>query len=544
MIDQKQGPATTQLSLGETGQPRILVADPIAEDGVTRLRTAGRVDVATGLGRDELLARIGDYDALVVRSETKVTADVFAAAHRLRVVGRAGVGVDNIDLDAATRHGVLVLNAPTGNTLAAAEHAVAMMCALARNVPAADASMRAGKWERSKFMGFELRDKTLGLLGLGKIGFEVARIAGQGLQMQVIAHDPLVTAERAEQAGVELVDLDTLVRRSDVLSVHVPLNEQTRSVIDATRLRQMKKGARLLNVARGGIIDEQALADALRDGHIAGAAVDVFTAEPIAADNPLRDAPNTVLTPHLGASTVEAQYNVAYDVADQIATVLSGGAARYAVNAPVILPEEMAELRPYLDLAGKMGTLAAQLGPEKLRRVICTYTGELAERETIVLTAEALRGLFAPFTETRINPINAKSVARQHGVDVEERNSTRSLDYATSMVLEVVGNEPLSITGTQFEGQSRITRINDQRVDMQPQGIYLVGSHQDHPGVIAAIATLLAKHDINIASVELGRDQPRGRAVMLMQVDEPASPELLGEIQKQAGLESLRQVRL
>jgi D-3-phosphoglycerate dehydrogenase len=306
----------------------------------------------------------------------------------------------------------------------------------------------------------------------------------------------------------------------------------------------MKPGARVINVARGGIIDEQDLADALREGHIAGAAVDVFTKEQLPADNPLVDAPNTVLTPHLGASTVEAQYNVAYDVADQIATVLSGGAARYAVNAPVILPEEMAELRPYLDLAGKMGQLAAQLGPEKLRRVVCTYTGELAERETIVLTAEALRGLFAPFTETRINPINAKTVARRHGVDVEERTSTRSLDYATSMVLEVVGTEPLSITGTQFEGQSRITRINDLRVDMQPRGIYLVGAHQDHPGVIAAIATLLAKHDINIASVELGRNAPRGHAVMLMQIDEAVSDELLREIQKQAGLDALRQVRL
>jgi D-3-phosphoglycerate dehydrogenase / 2-oxoglutarate reductase len=542
VIDQKQAPAT-QLTLG-SGQARILVADPINEDGVARLRTAGHVDVATGLPRDELIARIGEYDALVVRSETKVTAEVFDAAHRLRVVGRAGVGVDNIDLDAATRHGVLVLNAPTGNTLAAAEHAIAMMCALARNVAAADASMHAGRWERGRFMGFELREKTLGLLGLGKIGFEVARIAGQGLQMEVIAHDPLVTPERAEQAGVELVDLDTLVANSDVLSVHVPLTDQTRGIIDAKRLAQMKKGARLLNVARGGIIDEQALADALQSGHIAGAAVDVFTKEPLPADNPLASAPNTVLTPHLGASTVEAQYNVAYDVADQIATVLSGGAARYAVNAPVILPEEMAELRPYLDLAAKMGSLAAQLGPQKLRRVVCTYTGELAERETIVLTAEALRGLFAPFTETRINPINAKAVARQHSVEVEERSSTRSLDYATSMVLEVVGTEPLSITGTQFEGQSRITRINDQRVDMQPQGIYLVGSHQDHPGVIAAIATLLAKHDINIASVELGRNKPRGQAVMLMQVDEPVATDLLRDIQEQAGLESLRQVRL
>ena len=542
MIDQKQAPAT-QLSL-ESGPARILVADPIAEDGVARLRTAGHVDVATGLPKEELIARIGEYDALVVRSETKVTADVFEAAHRLRVVGRAGVGVDNIDLDAATRHGVLVLNAPTGNTLAAAEHALAVMCALARNVAAADASMHNGKWERGRFMGFELREKTLGLLGLGKIGFEVARIAGQGLQMRVIAHDPLVTPERAEQAGVELVDLDALVRQSDVLSVHVPLTDQTRGVINAQRLRQMKKGARVLNVARGGIIDEQALADALADGHIAGAAVDVFTKEPPPPENPLLSAPNMVLTPHLGASTVEAQVNVAFDVADQIAAVLSGGAARYAVNAPVILPEEMAELAPYLDLAGKMGQLAAQLGPAQLRRVVCTYTGELADQQTIVLTAEAMRGLLAPFTETRVNPINAKTVARQHGIDVEERKSTRSIDYTTAMSLRVEGTEPLSVTGTLLGGEPRITRIDDLRVDMRPNGIYLVDSHHDHPGVVAAVASLLAKNDINIAGLELGRNEKRGRAVMLMQIDEPASDALLEEIRVGAGLETLRQVRL
>lgn len=542
MIDQKQAPAT-QLSL-ESGPARILVADPIAEDGVARLRTAGHVDVATGLPKEELIARIGEYDALVVRSETKVTADVFEAAHRLRVVGRAGVGVDNIDLDAATRHGVLVLNAPTGNTLAAAEHAIAVMCALARNVAAADASMHNGKWERGRFMGFELREKTLGLLGLGKIGFEVARIAGQGLQMRVIAHDPLVTPERAEQAGVELVDLDALVRQSDVLSVHVPLTDQTRGVINAQRLRQMKKGARVLNVARGGIIDEQALADALADGHIAGAAVDVFTKEPPPPENPLLSAPNMVLTPHLGASTVEAQVNVAFDVADQIAAVLSGGAARYAVNAPVILPEEMAELAPYLDLAGKMGQLAAQLGPAQLRRVVCTYTGELADQQTIVLTAEAMRGLLAPFTETRVNPINAKTVARQHGIDVEERKSTRSIDYTTAMSLRVEGTEPLSVTGTLLGGEPRITRIDDLRVDMRPNGIYLVDSHHDHPGVVAAVASLLAKNDINIAGLELGRNEKRGRAVMLMQIDEPASDALLEEIRVGAGLETLRQVRL
>ncbi|HEX6492342.1 MAG TPA: hydroxyacid dehydrogenase, partial [Candidatus Dormibacteraeota bacterium] len=274
----------TQLPLGAA---RILVADPIAEDGVERLRAAGEVDVVTGQTREELIDRIGGYDALVVRSETKVTAEVFAAGARLKVVGRAGVGVDNIDIDAATRHGVLVLNAPTGNTIAAAEHAVALMCALARNVAPADQSLHGGRWERSKFMGMELREKTLGLLGLGKIGFEVARAASQGLLMRVIAHDPLVTPERAEQAQVELVDLETLIRQSDVLSVHTPLNDSTRGIIGAAELKAMKPSARVINVARGGIIDEEALAAAIRDGQIAGAAVDVFTKEPPPPEHPL-----------------------------------------------------------------------------------------------------------------------------------------------------------------------------------------------------------------------------------------------------------------
>jgi D-3-phosphoglycerate dehydrogenase len=532
-----------QLSL-DSGPSRILVADPIAEDGIQRLRAAGIVDVLTGLSPEDLIARIGEYDALVVRSETKVTAPLLEAAGRLRVVGRAGVGVDNIDLDAATRRGVLVLNAPTGNTIAAAEHAVAMLMAMSRNVAAADQSLHAGRWERARFMGTELREKTLGLLGLGKIGFEVARIAGLGLGMRVVAHDPLVAPERAEQAGVELVEFDVLLRDCDVLSVHTPLTDTTRGIIGAAELGAMKQGARLINVARGGIIDEAALADAIASGHIAGAAIDVFTSEPPPRDHPLLQLDNVVVTPHLGASTVEAQVNVAFDVADQIVAVLAGGAARYAVNAPTILPEEMAALQPYMELAQRMGSLAAQLGGHKLRRVICTYAGELAERDTIVLTAEALRGLFAPYTETRINAINAKAVARSHGVDVEERSTTRAVDYANSMMLQVIGSEKLSIAGTHFEGKLRFTRINDYSVNMEPSGRYLIATNQDRPGVIAAVSTLLAKHDINIAGIELGRDQPRGRALMLVQVDDPVSAELLGELRHLSGLESLREVHL
>ncbi|MDB5113074.1 MAG: serA [Chloroflexi bacterium] len=533
--------SVTQLPLGTS---RILVADPIAEDGVERLRAAGEVDVVTGLSREELIERIPGYDALVVRSETRVTAEVLAAGTRLKVVGRAGVGVDNIDIAAATRHGVLVLNAPTGNTIAAAEHAVALMCALARNVAPADQSLHAGRWERSRFMGMELREKTLGLLGLGKIGFEVARAASQGLLMRVIAHDPLVTPERAEQAQVELVDLDTLIRESDVLSVHTPLNDTTRGIIGAEQLRAMKRTARVINVARGGIVDEEALAAALRAGEIAGAAVDVFTKEPPPADHPLLQAPGALLTPHLGASTREAQVNVAYDVADQIVAVLSGGAARYAVNAPVILPEEMAALQPYLHLAHQMGSLAAQMGAGQVREVVCSYTGELTGRDTTVLTAEALRGLLARFTETRINPINARAVARQHGIEVGESRTSRSVDYANSMLLEVVGGERLSIAGTQLEGEAWITRVNGYKVRMRPEGRYLIGTNRDLPGVIAGVSSHLARHDINIANFGLGRDQPRGHALFYVEVDDSVPTEVLGEMQATIGLESVREVQL
>ena len=523
---------------------RILVADPIADDGVARLRAAGQVDVATGLAPEALRERIADYDALVVRSETKVTAELLDAAQRLRVVGRAGVGVDNIDIEAATARGVLVLNAPTGNTIAAAEHAVGMIFALVRNIPTADRSLRAGLWERSRFMGMELRDKTLGVLGLGKIGFEVARAARDGLQMRVIAHDPLVTGERAAQAGAELVDFETLLTESDILTVHVPLSDATRGVIAAAELRRMKPGARLVNVARGGIIDEDALAAAIAGGHIAGAAIDVFTQEPPPPDHPLLQLPQVVVTPHLGASTREAQVNVAFDVADQIVEYLEGGTPRYAVNAPTVLPEELAQLRPYLELAQRIGSLAAQLGGHGLRRVVCSYAGELAEYDTSIVTSHVLRGLFEHFTETRVNQVNAKIVARSMGVDVDERHTTRPLDPDSPLLVEVVGRERLRIAGTQFDGVPRITRIDSFRVDMQPSGTFLVVTHQDRPGVIAAVSTLLAKNDINIAGIELGRDHPRGHAVMLMEVDDPVPAALLEEIRDTAKLDQLRQVRL
>ena len=523
---------------------RILVSDPIAADGVERLRAAGEVEVSTGLTPEALKLKVADIDALVVRSETKVTAEILGAAPRLRVVGRAGVGVDNIDLEAATRHGVLVINAPTGNTIAAAEHTVGMMLAMVRNIARADGSMHQGRWDRKAFMGIELRHRTLGLFGLGKIGFEVARIASQGLQMRVIATDPLVTQERAEQAGATLVDFDTLLAESDILSVHVPVNDKTRGIIGAAELARMKAGARLINVARGGIIDEQALADAVTDGHIAGAAIDVYTKEPPAADNPLLGVAQLVLTPHLGASTTEAQDKVATDVADQIVHYLAGGTPGMAVNLPSIQPEDMARLEPYLELAEKMGSLAAQLAGEKVSRVVCSYAGQLRQADPSFLTAAVLRGLFSHFTETRVNAINAKLVAKGHGVTVEERTTTGDLDHTDALLVEVVGEEHLTIVGTQFEGQPRITRINDFRVDMEPKGLFLVGQHKDRPGVVAKVSGLLAANDINIAGIELGRDHPRGHAVMLIQVDDPVDAELQRAIRAEAGLDSLRSVTL
>ncbi|HZB97013.1 MAG TPA: phosphoglycerate dehydrogenase [Candidatus Sulfotelmatobacter sp.] len=532
-----------QLS-GNSDHTRILVADPIASSGVELLSGAGEVDVATGLSPDELIARIPTYDALVVRSETKVTAPVLEAATRLRVVGRAGVGVDNIDLEAATRHGVLVLNAPEGNTIAAAEHTVALILAMVRRIPAADRSLREGRWERSRFVGMELREKTLGVLGLGKIGFEVARIASQGLRMCVLAHDPLASQERAEQAGAELREFQPVLEEADVVTLHLPLNEHTRGLVGAAQLSRMKRGSWLVNASRGGIVDERALAEAIASGHLAGAGLDVFEKEPPPSDGPLFSLPQVVLTPHLGASTREAQVNVAADVADQIVDYLAGGSPRYAVNAPALLPEELAQLGPYVGLARRLGSLAAQLSGAKVSRVVCTYSGELADHDPGALTAEVLCGLFAHFTDTRVNAINAKSVARSLGVEVDERRTSRAQDHADDLLVEVAGSERLAVAGRQFGGEARLTRINDLRIDVKPAGMYLVCRQQDRPGILATVAGSLAEHDVNIGSVALGRDRPRGRAVMLIEIDEPVSGEVLASIKEAAKLDYLRVVTL
>ncbi len=525
-------------------RPRVLIADPIAEDGVERLRERFDVDVVTEQKPDELLARIGDYDALVVRSETKVGAEHIAAATRMRIIGRAGVGVDNIDVPAASQAGILVVNAPAGNTIAAAEHTIAMMLALARNVPQANRSLLEGRWDRKSFMGFQLRGKTLGVVGLGAIGGEVAKRA-QGLEMEVLAFDPMVSRERAEMINVEMVELDELCRRADVITVHVPLVPQTKHLFSAQRLATCKSGVRLVNVARGGIYDEEAVLGGLESGKVAGFAADVFEVEPPPADSPLLNHPHMVATPHLGASTEEAQVGVAADVVDQIITVLDGGPARWAGNAPTVLPEDMQALRPFVELGEKLGSLYAQAGADGVERVELEFTGELSRHDVSYVTAAVLRGLLSPYTEERINVVNARLIAASRGISVEELKTSGRGEYADLLTLTVKGKGAPFITAATVLAQGpRIVRLGDFRIDVEPEGRFLLTYHDDRPGVIGSVGSALGEANINIAALQLGRDAPRGRAVMIVQVDEDVPDEVRARLQQIDGMSEIRYVEL
>ena len=520
--------------------PRILVADPLSEDGVARLREAGDVEVRTGLGEDDLIAALVGVEALVVRSATRVTARVIAGAERLRVVGRAGVGVDNIDVEAATRRGILVVNSPRGNIAAAAEHTIALLMAAARLLPQADASVRRGEWQRSKYVGVEVRGKTLGVVGLGNIGSEVAKRA-QGLEMEVVAFDPVVPAERAEQFNVSLVPLDELLGRADFVTVHVPLVEGTRGLLGRRELGLMKPGSRLINAARGGIVDEAALFEALRAGRPAVAAADVFEHEP-PGESPLLTLPNFIATPHIAASTEEAQTSVAFDVAEEVAAVLAGELPRHTVNAPALPPEELAYLRPYATLAEKLGSLHVQLFGARVATLETDYEGEVADHDVALLTASAIRGLLAAFVEERINAVNARLVAASRGIKLTERRSARSSSSYPSLVsLRVDG---VTLAGTVLFGEPRVIGLEKFRVDLVPEGRFLVSRHADRPGVVGRFGTILGGHDINIASMQVGRDAPRGRALMILQVDEPVPEPVLAELRAVPGMADLRYIEL
>ncbi len=529
---------------------RILVVEPVAQPALDLLAGAHDTEIRTGVGRDDVLQLLGDgggWDALVVRSQTRVDAELLsAAAPRLSVVGVASVGIDRIDVEAATRAGVMVVNAPTGNTIAAAEHTIALMLALLRHVPQADASVRAGRWDRSRYTGEELRGKTLGIVGLGKIGKAVARRA-TGFEMRVLASDPYLTEDQVAEHGARLVGMAELLHRSDVVTVHTPLTAQTRGLIGKAQLDAMKPGAYVLNVARGGIVDEAALADALAAGRLAGAAVDVFSVEPMDDGNPLRSAPNVVLTPHLGASTAEAQDRVGLEMAEQVLMALSGVTPPYAVNAPAIPPDVAPRLRPYVELARRLALLARQLRPDAFGAVSLTYAGEIAAGECAPIRTAALAGILEAVTDQRVNAVNADVVARERGLITREERTASSEPWASLVELAIgpLDGEPtVVLSGSTAHGRPHLAAIDGFAIDAELAGLILVTRHHDRPGIVGAVGTILAEAGINISSLELSRLSERGDAMMFIAVDDPVDESVLDSLRSADGLMDVRLVEL
>ncbi|MGB9866488.1 MAG: phosphoglycerate dehydrogenase [Bacillota bacterium] len=521
--------------------PKILVADPISEQGIERLRQSATVDVVTKLTEDQLVEAIGNYDGLIVRSETKVTRRVLEAGRRLKVVGRAGVGVDNIDVETATRLGVVVVNAPAGNTIAAAEHTVALMMALCRNIPQADASLRRGEWARSKFMGVELHDKTLGIIGLGRVGCEVARIA-RGLEMKVIAYDPFVSPEKAAQVGAEMVSKEELLQRADFVTVHTPLTTDSRKLIGHAEIQMMKPGVRIINCARGGIIDEAALVDGIVSGKVAGAALDVFEKEPLPPESPLLKLPNVVLTPHLGASTVEAQVNVALSVADSVVAVLKGELVRDAVNLPRISPQALDVLTPYVPLAEKLGKMHAQLLKGQVRRISISFSGDLGTKEIGPLTSAVLKGFLRCALQQPVNAVNAPVVARERGIKVSETLQPAEGPYTSLLEVCVESTAGTSYLAGTLLGKSepRLVGIDGYTLDAPFAEHMLLIHHFDKPGVIGAIGTILGSRNINISGMQVGRKQVGGEAIMVLGVDNPVDEDTLAAIGKANNVRSVQ----
>ena len=506
---------------------KVLISDSMSPRAKDIFDNRGiDVDVKVGLSEDELVACIGDYDGLAVRSATKVTEKVIAAAASLKVVGRAGIGVDNIDLETATANGVVVMNTPFGNAITTAEHAIAMIMALARQIPMADRSTQAGKWEKSRFVGVEVFGKTLGIIGCGNIGSIVAERA-LGLKMKVIAYDPFLTAEHARDIGVEKLELDALLARADFISLHTPLTDQTRGIIDAAALAKTREGVRIVNCARGGLVVEQDLKAALDSGHVAGAALDVFEAEP-ATENSLFGTENLVCTPHLGASTTEAQVNVAIQVAEQMADYMLTGAVANALNMPAVSAEEAPRLRPYMKLAEQLGSFAGQMTESGIKAVNIDYEGHAAELNTKALNAAALKGLLSPLLEG-VNMVSAPVIAHQRGIEVSDVRNDRQTDYQTLIRLTITTeNQTRSVAGTLF-GDDKPRLVNVKGVPMEAE----LGRHMlyvnniDRPGLIGGLGTVLGESGVNIGTFHLGRTKPGGDAIALVEVDDEVPPEVL-----------------
>ncbi|MDI6814645.1 MAG: phosphoglycerate dehydrogenase [Dehalococcoidales bacterium] len=504
---------------------KILIAEPISDEGIDILRSYAKVDIKLGLKPEELISTIGDYEALVVRSQTQVSAKVIQAGKKLQVIARAGAGVDNIDVDEATRRGIVVVNAPSANTISTAEHTIALMLALARNIPQANAVLKSGVWRRADFMGTEIRDKTLGIIGLGKVGSEVARRA-QGLEMKVIANDPYISADYARNRQVELVSLNQLLKESDFITLHVPLTASTKGLIGAKELTLVKPTVRIINTARGGVIDEEALAKAVKEKRVAGAAIDVFSTEP-ATKSTLFEEANIIVTPHLGASTTEAQAMAATDVARQVIEVFKGQPARYAVNAPFIPTLTLSLLAPFMKAASTVGKLVSQLAEGQMSTIQIKYDGEISNYDTNALKAAVLGGLLEEISEERVSLVNANIVAARHGLTVVEQKEATCENYASLITVTVTtSTEVITVAGTVMRGEPHIVRVNNYWIDIVPTGGYfLFSDHRDRPGLIGAVGKITGDADINISAMHLGRLKPRGQALMILALDEPLPKE-------------------
>ncbi|MDA8434007.1 MAG: phosphoglycerate dehydrogenase [Nitrospiraceae bacterium] len=524
---------------------KVLVSDNISSKGVDILKKAGlAVDVKTGMKPEELKACIGEYDGLVIRSATKVTAEILGAASNLKVIGRAGSGLDNVDKAAASKKGVVVMNTPGGNTITTAEHAMAMLFSVARLIPQATASMKGGKWEKKKFMGVELYHKTLGIVGLGNIGGQVAKRA-QGLEMHVIAYDPFLNEDKAQAAGIRKVSLEELFVEADFITIHTPLTAETKGVINAKTIATMKDGVRIINCARGGIINEADLYEALKSGKVAAAALDVFEKEP-PENNPLLTLDNVVCTPHLGASTEEAQENVAVAVAEQIADYLVFGVIRNAVNFPSIPNEQVPRLQPYINLAEKLGGFSAQIFEGGTTEITIEYRGTAAEINTAPVTIAAVKGFLSPVLLETVNFVNAPIIAKERGIEVKEIKSSDAGDYNSMIALRIKAKDRESyVAGTLFSKKDpRIVLIDGFKVEIVPEGELLLMYNNDKPGVIGNIGTLLGKNSINIARMHFGRETAGGKAISVVSIDSTPSEETIAEIKKMPNILSVKHISL
>lgn len=525
---------------------KILVSDPLAKEGIKILEEekSFKVDQRSKVPPSELKELIKDYDALIIRSGTKVTSDIISAAHNLKIIGRAGVGLDNVDVSAASKKGIIVMNAPAGNTVSTAEHTMSMMLSLSRNIPQAYASMKEAKWERKKFMGSELYGKALGIIGLGRIGAEVAKRA-LSFKMKIIGYDPYLSEDQAKKMDIRLADLETLFKQSDYITVHTPLTDETRHIIGEKQFKVMKDGVRIINCARGGIVDEKALDAAMESGKVAGAALDVYESEP-PLDSPLLKRPNVIMTPHLGASTKEAQVNVAIDIAKAVKDAILEKGIRNAVNVPSVDSETLKNLQPYLNLGEKIGLLESQLSSGHVRKIKIKYIGDVTEYDVTPITMAIVKGLLTPILEETVNYINALLVAKMRGIEIAESKTSQVIDFANAIAVTVETNKGKNLVmGSLFtKTDPRIIRVNNFYVDLVPKGHLIYISNTDVPGVVGSIGTILGKGGVNIAGMTFGRIKPGGDAITVLNIDSKPSSEIMEKLGKTKDINDVKAMKL